>query len=283
MSSSIRIAINEGGAALTAAGISEARRDALSLMTFALECDRTFVIAHGEDQLSNRQLQVFRHLISRRAQREPLQYITGHQEFFGLDFEVGPDVLIPRPETEIIVEAALDLCRNDKTPFIADIGTGSGCIVISLLHQLTAARAVATDLSMNALRVAQRNARRHNVNDRLSLVQADGLPQTQNSQYSLIVSNPPYVTEAEFAGLQPEVREYEPRSALVSGQDGLAHIRALLHEVPAHLHRGGYFVFEIGFGQREAVEKLIDLELWILSEIKEDLQGIPRTFVLQKK
>lgn len=284
MSNSIRSAITEGARALDAAGVNEARKEAASLMGYALGSDRTFVIAHAEDELSELHLQSFRRLITRRAQREPLQYLTGHQEFFNLDFEVTPDVLIPRAETEIIVEAALDVCRDVRTPFIADIGTGSGCIVVSLLHELSHARAIATDLSLNALRVAQRNAKQHNVNDRLTLVQADGFaPARDGHQFSLIVSNPPYVTEHEFVELQPEVRDYEPRTALVSGEDGLSHIRQLLHGAPAHLQRSGYFIFEIGFGQNDAVAGLIDQELWSVIEVRKDLQNIPRTFVLQKR
>ena len=253
-------------------------------MSCALETDRTFVIAHAEDEVNELRLQTFRSLITRRARREPLQYLTGHQEFFNLDFEVTPDVLIPRPETEIIVEAGLDVCRNLRAPFIADIGTGSGCIVISLLHELGSARALATDLSLNALLVAQRNAKRHNVNDRLTLVQADGFaPARDGHQFSLIVSNPPYVTEKEFADLQPEVRDYEPHTALVSGPDGLSHIRALLQDAPPHLLSGGYLIFEIGFAQRDEVDRLIDQELWNVIEVRKDLQNIPRTFVLQRR
>jgi release factor glutamine methyltransferase len=284
MSNSIRGAITEGAQTLAAAGVNDARREAVSLMVCALKCDRTFVIAHAEDELSEPRLQVFRRLLARRVQREPLQYLIGHQEFFNLDFEVTPDVLIPRPETEIIVEAALEVSRGDQAPFIADIGTGSGCIVISLLHELPDAHALATDLSLSALRVAQRNAKRHNVNDRLDLVQADGFaPGRDGFQFALIVSNPPYVTESEFAGLQPEVRDYEPRTALVSGADGLSHIRVLLRDAPAHLRRDGFFIFEIGFEQHVAVERLIDHARWNVIEVRKDLQGIPRTFVLQKK
>ena len=282
MPTSIRSAITEGARTLDAAGVNEARKEAASLMSCALETDRTFVIAHAEDELDELRLQTFRSLIVRRARREPLQYLTGHQEFFNLDFEVTPGVLIPRAETEIIVEAGLDICREVQMPFIADVGTGSGCIIISLLHELGDARALATDLSLNALRVAQRNAKRHNVNDRLTLVQADGFAPARN-QFSLIVSNPPYVTEDEFTDLQPEVRDYEPRTALVSGTDGLSHIRVLLRDAPTHLLRGGYFIFEIGFGQRDAVARLIDDELWNVIEVRKDLQNIPRTFVLQKR
>jgi release factor glutamine methyltransferase len=284
MSNSIRSAISEGARALDAAGVNEARKEATSLMSHALESDRTFVIAHAEDELNELRLQTFRSLIKRRAQREPLQYLTGHQEFYNLDFEVTPDVLIPRAETEIIVEVALDVCRDERAPFIADIGTGSGCIVISLLHELRDARAMATDLSLKALQVAQRNAKRHNVIDRLVLVEADGFaPPRESHEFSLIVSNPPYVTEHEFADLQPEVRDYEPRTALVSGEDGLAHIRMLLRAAPPHLQCGGYFIFEIGFGQSDAVGRLIDQELWSVIEVRKDLQNIPRTFVLRKR
>ncbi len=283
MKISIHDAITEGARTLEAAGVSEPRKEAASVMMSVLETDRTFVIAHGERELKEAQLQAYRKLIERRARREPLQYLTGHQEFFKLDFEVTSDVLIPRPETELIVEAGINVCRNAPAPLIADIGTGSGCIVVSLLHELPEARAVATDLSLAALRVAQKNARRHNVIDRLGFVQADGFaPARADRLFSLIVSNPPYVTENEFARLQPEVRNYEPRSALVSGADGLSHIRALLRDAPANLMRGGYFIFEIGFGQQNAVEAAIDRNVWNVIEVRKDLQNIPRTFVLQK-
>lgn len=284
MTTSIRTAITEGAFSLSAAGINEARRDAMSLMSYVLKRDRAFLIAHSEDELSDKQLKIFRLLVARRTSREPLQYITGHQEFFNLEFDVTPNVLVPRPETEILVEAALEVLRSDDAPFIADIGTGSGCIAVSLLHEIPAARAMATDLSINALRVAQRNARRHHVDDRLALVQADGFPVTESGwEFSLIVSNPPYVTESEFAGLQPEVRDYEPRSALVSGADGLLHIRDLLRDAPDHLRQGGHFIFEIGLGQRDAVERIVEKELWSSIEVRTDLQGIPRSVVLQKR
>ncbi len=282
MSTSIRSAINEGAQILGAAGINEPRRDALSLMCRVLEGSRIFVIAHAEDQLSESHAKHYRQLIERRATREPLQYITGHQEFFGLDFEVTPDVLIPRPETEIIVEAALEVLKDDENGLMLDVGTGSGCIVISLLHKLPGAQAIATDISPAALRVAQRNAERHKVATRLELIEADGFPSTAH-EFSVIVSNPPYVTEEEFAGLQPEVRDYEPRSALVSGANGLAHVGMLLRDAPAHVRRGGHFIFEIGFGQSDAVERLIDQVVWNVVDVRKDLQGIPRTFVLRRK
>src|SRR2546421_4376238 len=160
----------EGAQRLSEGAVAEPRREAGSLLAPALGRDRSFVIAHAVDALNDDECQAFRSLIARRAGGEPLQYITGHQEFFKLDFEVSPAVLIPRPETELIVETTLELLRDDPEPLFADIGTGSGCIAISILHELPKARAVATDVSAAALRVAQRNSERHGVADRLTLL-----------------------------------------------------------------------------------------------------------------
>src|SRR5438132_630431 len=170
MSLSIAEAISEGAAKLTEAGVSDARREAATLLAHAIDRDRTYVITHNDELLTEQRIESFRAFIIRRAAREPLQYITGHQEFFRLDFEVTPDVLIPRPETELIVEVALELLKDVSAPTIADIGTGSGCIAISLLHELSDSRALATDISAAALQVAQRNAERHGVTDRLTLI-----------------------------------------------------------------------------------------------------------------
>jgi release factor glutamine methyltransferase len=283
MTISLREAIEEGTRSLETAGIADARMQSVSLLGHALGRNRTFLIAHSADRLTESQIHRFRALVDRRGTGEPFQYITGHQEFFNLDFEVEPGVLIPRPETEIIVEAALEVLQDNPSPLIADIGTGSGCIVISLLHELPGARALATDLSPSALDLARRNAQRHGVLDRLELIRADIFPAQSHKELSLITSNPPYIAEADMSALQREVRDFEPPAALVSGQDGLDHIRALLREAPRHLSAGGYFIFEIGFGQRDLVAKLIDAEVWNLFQVRNDLQGIPRTFLLQKK
>jgi release factor glutamine methyltransferase len=281
---SIIQALAAGAESLRAAGILDPRREAGSLLAHALRRDRTYLITHGDDLVTGEQGDRFCALIARRAAREPLQYIIGYQEFFKLSFEVTPDVLIPRPETELIVEAALALADPERTLSILDVGTGSGCIVISLLHELKNATAMATDISSNALEVARRNAQRHNVSDRVTFIQADSLaPIERSAAFSLIVSNPPYVPEGEIAALQPEVRDHEPLTALVSGADGLDHIRALLRETSHLLHHNGYFIFEIGFGQRDAVERLVDPAIWHLIEVRKDLQGIPRTVVLQKR
>ena len=273
-----------GAESLRSAGIPDARQEAGSLLAHALRRDRTYVIAHGNDVLASDQLDRFQTLIARRAAREPLQYIVGYQEFFKLEFEVTPGVLIPRPETELVVEAALDVADREQSLSILDVGTGSGCIVISLLNELKNAQAIATDVSAQALAVARRNAQRHNVSGRVKFVEADSLSRLDPpAPFSLIVSNPPYIPSGDIATLQHEVREHEPLTALVSGADGLDHIRALLRETPQLLDHDGYFIFEIGFGQRDAIEQLVDHVLWRLVEVRKDLQGIPRTFILQKR
>jgi release factor glutamine methyltransferase len=283
MTVSIESAIQEGAERLREGAVNEARREAASLLAHVLDRDRGFVIAHAGDSLADAQYHHFHRLISRRTRGEPLQYIMGHREFFKLGFEVSPEVLIPRPETELIVEAALELCKDDPALFIGDIGTGSGCIAISLLHELPAAVAVATDISSAALHVAQRNAEHHGVSGRLTLIESDCFAAVcLTKPFSLIASNPPYVSDAELERVPREVC-FEPRAALAGGPDGLSIIRRLLNEGRPFIRPGGHLLFEIGFGQSEPIEKLIDRRVWNLIEIRKDLQGIPRTFVLQGK
>jgi len=282
MSATIRNAISTGAAKLKAAGVADSRNDAKLLAMHVIKRDRTFLLAHGEATLSPDQLDLYRSLIERRGSGEPLQYITGHQEFFNLDFETSPDVLIPRPETELIVEIGMELLKDNARPFIADIGTGSGCIVISLLHELRQARAVATDVSTAALAVASRNAGHYEVSDRLRLIESDLFSALEsNDLFDLIVSNPPYVPAADLEGLQREVG-CEPQNALDGGADGLAVIRRLLNGAPVFLRGRGYLVFEIGFDQAESVKRIIDSAAWELIDVRRDLQGIPRTVVLRK-
>ena len=280
---SIGGAIREGAQRLAAAGVIEPRREAGSVLAHVLGRDRSFIIAHADDPLTAEQREALQMLIERRTVGEPLQYIIGQQEFFKLDFEVTPDVLIPRPETELIVETSLELLKTDPKPYFADIGTGSGCIAISILHELPEAHALATDFSRAALRVALRNAERHHVSDRLALFESDCFSDLDaNESFTLITSNPPYVSADELKSIQREVR-FEPRAALAAGSDGLSVIRRLLSEARPFLRGGGYLVFEIGFGQSEAVEQLVDRGVWKLLEIRKDLQDTPRTFVLQGK
>lgn len=244
--------------------------------------DRTFILAHPEHVLDPDQLARFQSLVVRRAAGEPLQYLTGHQEFFKLDFAVTPDVLIPRPESEAIVEAALELLPKDRPSRFADVGTGSGCLPISILHELPTASGIATDISTAALAVARSNAQTHRVADRLQLIESDlltAIPPAE--QFELIVSNPPYVPDDDIDSLQREVR-YEPRSALAGGSHGLEVIRRLLREAPPRIQTGGYLVFEFGFGQAELLLNLIDRKAWNLIEVRKDLQGIPRVLVLAR-
>ena len=282
---SIAVALTEAAQLLRANGHADARRDAAALLMHTLNCDRAFLITHSDDVLAPDALAQFRLSVERRAQGEPLQYITGRQEFYGLTFEVTPDVLIPRPETELLVETALGLLRATQAPQLCDVGTGSGCIPVALLHERADAHAIGLDISPAALRIATHNAARHGVARRLQLIVSDCFaalaPNTIN--FDLILSNPPYVAESDLAGLQREVREHEPRVALTPGGDGLSIIRRLLTDAPQFLKLGGHLLFEIGFNQHDAVAQLIDQNIWTLLNIQQDLQGIPRTVALRKR
>ncbi|HEX7771810.1 MAG TPA: peptide chain release factor N(5)-glutamine methyltransferase, partial [Pyrinomonadaceae bacterium] len=208
----------------------------------------------------------------------------GVQDFFGREFRVTTDVLIPRPETELLVEAALEV-TSDATPFICDVGTGSGCIAVTLLCEISSARAVALDKSPAALEIAKLNAGELSVADRAVFVVSDCFESLDSREYQfdLIVSNAPYVSADVLAGLQREVRDHEPLVALSPGPDGLSMIRRLLQEAPAFLKQNGYLIMEIGFDQGEKVQSLVDAGVWRLLELRPDLQGIPRIVVLQKR
>ena len=280
-------ALREAATALRGAGVAEARREAGSLLSHATGRDRTFIITHADEELTPNQLSAFGAAVARRAAGEPLQYITGRQEFYGLDFEVTPDVLIPRPETELLVETALELLRETPSPLVCDVGTGTGCIAVALLHARPDARAVALDISPEALGVAARNAERHGVRARMLALASDcfdalGSEEHADLRFDLITSNPPYVAEEDLAGLQREVREHEPRVALTPGGDGLSVIRRLLAEAPQFLKPGGHLLLEIGFNQHEQVAALIDPRTWALLDIHKDLQGIPRPVALRR-
>jgi len=223
-------------------------------------------------------------LVSRRAAREPLHYIVGHREFWGLDFEVTRAVLIPRADTELIVEVALELFPSPSEPFAAaEAGTGCGCLAVAIAHERPNARITATEISEAALDVARRNAVRHRVGDRITFVQGDLLVPV-SERCDLIVANPPYVAERSRPGLQPEVREHEPGVALFGGADGLHLIERLIDQVPARLRDGGYLAFEFGCGQDEDIERLLKAADGLeLVELRRDLQGIARTAVARRR
>jgi release factor glutamine methyltransferase len=222
-------------------------------------------------------------LVERRLGREPYAYIVGQQEFWGLPFEVSPAVLIPRHETELIVEVALELFPDpDRSLKAADLGTGSGCLAVALATERSAARIVATDISTDALAVARQNASRHGVADRIEFRCTDLLNDLAGP-FDMIACNPPYVAERDRRGLQPEVRDHEPDVALFGGADGFHIVERLVHGASICLQPGGYLLFEFGLGQDERIESLItgtdDLRL---RELRRDLQGIARTAVVER-
>jgi release factor glutamine methyltransferase len=280
---SIAEALKQASRVLDSAGVPEARREASSLLSFVLGKDRTFLISHAEDPVDDDSVDQLREFVERRAAGEPLQYITGVQDFYGREFRVTPDALIPRPETELLVEAALAVTKADS-PFLCDVGTGSGCIAVTLLCEIVGSRAVAVDKSLAALEIAKLNAQKQAVADRAVFVVSDCFDALDwlQPQFDLIVSNPPYVSEAALSGLQREVRDHEPLVALSPGSDGLSVIRRLFTEAPAYLKPNGHLLMEIGFDQGEAVRGLVDQAVWALLEVRPDLQCIPRIVVLRK-
>lgn len=282
MTVSISEALRQASQELDQAGISDARREAGSLLSFVIARDRTFLISHAEDLLNEEHLEGFADAVTRRAAGEPAQYITGTQDFYGRAFRVTPDVLIPRPETELLVEAALAVM--DAGAVVCDVGTGSGCIAITLLCERADARAVAIDISEAALEVARDNARRLLVHDRIEFVVSDCFAalRATEKRFDVIVSNPPYVSSNTLSGLQREVRDHEPLVALSPGADGLSIIRRLLHDAPHFLREKGHLLMEIGFDQGETVQQLVDGDIWTVRETRPDLQGIPRIIALRK-
>jgi release factor glutamine methyltransferase len=233
---------------LARAGIAEAPLEAEVLVRHVLGADRAALLAHPEQRLSPEQRARLEALLARRQRREPLAYILGFREFYGLAFHVTPAVLVPRQETETLVDEALRWARAPEgagRPLtISDVGTGSGCIAVSLAVHLPAATVIATDTSPAALEVARENARRHGVEARIAFL-LGALLEPVREAVGLIVANLPYIPDGEMAGLQPEVRDYEPREALAGGPDGTALLRALLVQAPPKLRPGGALMLEI--------------------------------------
>jgi release factor glutamine methyltransferase len=266
------------------AGISAnlASLDAEVLARQVLGWDRARFLTDRNERATSAFLLRYEPLVARRERREPVSYILGTREFWGLPFEVGPDVLIPRQETEFIVEEALTLARQISQPIIVDVGTGSGCIGIALAREIPDARVIATDLSKRALEVAQRNALRHNVRDRITFVETSFLEGIQDG-VDIIVSNPPYVPSVSQPGLTPEVRDYEPPVALFGGEDGLQGLRSVLDGAVAKLAPRGWLVMEFGCGQDDCVTDLIrGVNGLDVVKIRHDLQDIPRTVICQR-
>ncbi len=273
--------LNIAAEILRAKGIAESRREAASLLAFALGKDKTFLVAHAEYELSAEEQTRFDEVIGRRANREPFQYIVGRQEFYGLNFLVTNDVLIPRPETELIVEAAIEILKNKPSKF-CEVGIGSGCISVSILNALKNTSAIGSDISQNALKVAKKNAEIHRVSGRLELKVSDVFDSLLEEKFDLIVSNPPYISVEDVKTLQPEVRDFEPPAALTDGADGFSIIEKIIVDSPRFLIEDGFLLMEIGFGQARAVEKMFDKNTWRRIEFLPDLQNIPRTIKAEK-
>lgn len=261
-------------------GIVEPRREVVSLLAFALGKDKTFLIAHDDYEISFEDNAKFQSFLSRRASREPLQYITGVQEFYRLDFFVTPDVLIPRPETELIVENAVEILREIENPRFCEVGAGSGCISVSILHESKTAAAMGLDISPRALEIARKNAEANGVSARFQLRHSNVFAALDNlklEKFDLIVSNPPYIPFGDLSGLEPEVRDFEPQIALTDGGGGLSIIEKIIAESPGYLKPDGFLLLEIGYKQAAEVSRMFAPEIWRNVEILPDLQGIPRT------
>ena len=265
-------------------GSETPRLDAEILLAFTRGCDRIHLYTRFDDELTDVERAKMRDLVKRRAAREPVAYLVGHREFYGVDFLVSADVLIPRPETETLVLETLELAKTLSQPRILDLGTGSGCIAVSLaLNQPTAA-ITAVDISAEALEIAQRNAQRHHVNGRIEFLLGDLFaPLAADAKYDLIVSNPPYVRRGEIPTLQPEVRLHEPSGALDGGVDGLDVIRLLIDGAADRLTAGGALLFEFSPEQATPIREMLEADAhWTAVRIIKDLSRLDRIALARK-
>lgn len=263
--------VEEGQRRLAAAGVEEAAVDAWLLFSYDKKVDRTWYLLNRTQRASGEEQEVYLKLIARRCERVPLQHITGEQEFMGLPFRVTPDVLIPRQDTEVLVEE----CLRHLAPgnIFLDLCTGSGCILVSLLHYAKGTFGTGADLSGKALAVAKGNVEANGVEARL--VQGD-LFEPVTGTFDLIVSNPPYIASAEIETLAPEVREHEPRMALDGTADGLFFYRRIVQESPSYLKEGGWLCMEIGYDQGAAVRQLMEAQGFATVSVIKDLAGLDR-------
>jgi release factor glutamine methyltransferase len=274
----------ERGATQLASGPhpEKARMDAEALLLHQTGKNRAWLIAHLDDDFAGCRAIGYAALLDRRAKGEPIQYIAGECEFYGMPFRVTPDVLIPRPETELLVEKAVQLIpifdRGPKgfAPRFLDVGTGSGAIAISIAHDWSRAAITAIDCSPTALEVARSNAERLGFANRIRFLEGDLLAPVAGEVFDLVVSNPPYVPEGDRGSLAVEVRDHEPAVALFAGEDGLGIYRRLIPSAYACLAHGGYIALEIGYGQQDSVRALLEATGFVQIEFTPDLQGIPR-------
>jgi release factor glutamine methyltransferase len=272
---------------LEAADVGSARMNAEVLLMFVLGVNRAYLYAHPERELTAEETTRYDEVLAQRATGMPSQYVTGHQEFWGLDFVVSPAVLIPRPETEHLVETVLELARGTSRPKIVDVGTGSGCIALALAHELTHAEVYAADISLDALEIARANAAGLQLDGRVRFVQCNVLAPASATvilpnDFDFVVSNPPYVGFGEADKVQKSVRDFEPRVAVFAGEQGLDVIAPLVEQAHAALKPGGWLAMEIGYSMRDAVLDLLHATMWDEIRVVPDLQGIPRVIAARK-
>jgi release factor glutamine methyltransferase len=269
---------------LESADVGSPRLNAETLLMFSLGVNRAYLYAHPERELTAQEQAGYDEVIAQRSTGMPSQYITGHQEFWGLDFVVSPAVLIPRPETEHLVETVLNFARQIERPKIVDVGTGSGCIALALANELKSAEVYAVDLSAEALELARANAARLALDGRVKFLQSDVLEALAGAHdFDFVVSNPPYVGKNEADKVQRSVFEFEPRMAVFSGESGLDVIRPLIKQAHDALKPGGWLALEIGYSMRDMVLQLLDPTMWDQIRIVPDLQGIPRVIAAQSR
>ncbi len=276
----LRTALNSAIEALTLARVPSPRLNAEILLMFILNCDRAYLFAHPERELTSDEKSRYQQALSQRASGVPSQYITGHQEFWGLDFIVSPAVLIPRPETEHVIETVLPLMRTIDRPRVVDVGTGSGCIAIVLAKEVPEAEIHSVDISPAALEIARANAARHLLDGRIAFRHGDLLHGFTGNTFDFVVSNPPYVGESEEDQVQLEVRKFEPRNAVFAGPAGLEVIARLITQSGDTLKSGGWLIMEISGTVASGARQL--LHAWNDVRITNDLQGIPRVVSARK-
>ncbi len=283
---SIGAAVHTAAAALKLAGIESPKLTAELLLAWVLGWDRVRVLSHGDEWLPADAGAAFSVAVTRRIAGEPLQYITGVQEFYGLPFRVTASVLIPRPETEILVETAITLARDIASPSIrfVDVGTGSGCIAVAFAHSEKRALGWAADLSPEALAVARGNINGHGVSNQVQMVQSDLLECfPPKGTFHFVLSNPPYVARQDAESLPALVRDHEPQMALFAGDTGVEVYRRLIPQAAERLIPGGYLLLEIGHGMSDAVAAMIEGAGLFLQSVEKDLQSIPRCVMARRK
>jgi release factor glutamine methyltransferase len=268
---------------LEAADVGSPRMNAEVLLMFVLGANRAYLYAHPERGLTPEEETHYDEVLAQRSTGMPSQYITGHQEFWGLDFVVSPAVLIPRPETEHLVETVLELARGVTHPKLVDVGTGSGCIALALAHELKDAEVFAVDISADALEVAGANAVRLQLDGRVRLTRSNVLKALASfHDFDFVISNPPYVGFGEADKVQKSVRDFEPQVAVFAGEQGLNVIEPLVGQGHTSLKPGGWMAMEIGYSMRDAVVNLLSPTMWDEIRVVPDLQGIPRVIAARK-